>query len=129
MKKNCRVWKREQNKENQKKEENKNTIATVTRGDENVTVLVNECLHIGDQMIKWVVDIVASYHATPNRELFTTYKAGDFGYVEMGNTASFNIVGIGDNLHTNQRRLPVEAARCEACSRFTPQLDVWNCLG
>ena len=51
LKKNCRVWKREQNKENQKKEENKHTIAPVTRGDEDVAVLVNECLHISDQMI------------------------------------------------------------------------------
>ena len=47
-------------------------------------------------MIEWVVDTVASYHATPNRELFSTYKIGDFGYVKMGNTASSNIAGIGD---------------------------------
>ena len=62
----------------------------------DVAVLVNECLHIGDQMIEWVVDIVASYHAMPNREFFTTYKAKDFGCVKMGNTVSSNIVGIGD---------------------------------
>ena len=79
-------------------------------------------------MIKWVVDTVVSYHATPNSELFTTYKVGDFRCVKMGNTVSFNIVGIGDNLHANQRRLPVEAARCKACFRFTPQLEVRNCL-
>ena len=47
-------------------------------------------------MIEWVVDTAASYHATPNRELFSTYKTGDFGYVKMGNTASSNIAGIGD---------------------------------
>ena len=53
-------------------------------------------------MIEWVVDITASYHATPNRELFSTYKAGDFGCVKMGNTANSNIVGIGDIcIHTN----------------------------
>ena len=68
------MLKGEQNKENQKKEENNNTTALIKRGDEDVTVLVNECLHIGDQMIEWVVDIAVSYHATPNRELFTTYK-------------------------------------------------------
>ena len=90
------MWKGEQNQENQKKEENKNTIALITRGDEDVAVLVNECLHIGDKMIEWVVDTVASYHAMPNRELFTTYKAGDFGCVKMGNTTNSNIVGIGD---------------------------------
>ena len=43
-----------------------------------------------------MVDTAASYHAMPNRELFNAYKAGDFGYVKMGNTANSNIVGIGD---------------------------------
>ena len=53
-------------------------------------------------MIEWVVDAAASYYATPNRELFTTYKAGDFECVKMGNTTSSNIVGIGDVcIHTN----------------------------
>ena len=72
MKKNCRVLKREQG--NQKKEESKNTTAPVTCSDEDVAVVVEECLHVGDQMIEWVVDTAASYHATPNRELFSTYK-------------------------------------------------------
>ena len=75
MKKNCQVWKCEQNQGNQKKEENKNTTASVTCSDEDVVVVVKECLHVGDQMIEWVVDTVASYHATPNIELFSTYKA------------------------------------------------------
>ena len=70
MKKNCRVLKREQG--NQKKEESKNTTAPVTCSDEDVAVVVEECLHVGDQMIEWVVDTAASYHATPNRELFST---------------------------------------------------------
>ena len=47
-------------------------------------------------MIEWVVDTAVSYHATPNGELFSTYRVGDFGCVKMGNTASSNIVGIGD---------------------------------
>ena len=68
MKKNYRVWKQEQNQGNQKKEDNKNTIAPITCNDEDVAVVVEECLHVGDQMIEWVVDTAASYHATPNRE-------------------------------------------------------------
>ena len=47
-------------------------------------------------MIEWVVNTTASYHAMSNRELFPTYKAGYFGCVKMGNTASSNIVGIGN---------------------------------
>ena len=96
MKKNCRVWKREQNQGNQKKEEKKNTTTPVTCSDEDFAVVVEEYLHVGDQMIEWVVDTTASYHVMPNRELFNTYKAGDFGCVKMGNIANSNIMGIRD---------------------------------
>ena len=96
MKKICQVWKREQNQGNKKKEKNKNTTASITGSDEDVAIVVEECLHVGDQMIEWVVDSTASYHATPNRELLSTYKVGDFGCVKMRNTASSNIVGIRD---------------------------------
>ena len=63
MKKNCQVYKREQNQVNQKKEENKNTTAPVTCSDEDVAAVIEECLHVGDQMIEWVVDTAASYYA------------------------------------------------------------------
>ena len=76
-------------------EDNKNITAPVTCNDKDVTVVVEEFLCVGDQMIEWVVDTAVSYYATPNRELFSTYKAGDFGCVKIGNTASFNIVEIG----------------------------------
>ena len=40
----------------------------------------------------------ASYHVTPRKELFTSYKAGNFGRVKMGNDSYVNIMGIGDFL-------------------------------
>ena len=39
---------------------------------------------------------MASYHATPCKEMLTTYKAWDFGTVKIGNTSHSNIVEIGD---------------------------------
>ena len=54
------------------------------------------CLHISSQDVEWVVDTATSYHDTPHRDFFMTYKAGDFGTVKMGNTSSVNIEGIGD---------------------------------
>ncbi|KAA8550265.1 hypothetical protein F0562_001949 [Nyssa sinensis] len=54
-----------------------------------------ECLHVGNET-EWVVDTGASYHATYNKQFFTSYKAGDFGTVKMGNISHSNIVGIGD---------------------------------
>ena len=54
-------------------------------------------------MIEWVVDTVVSYHAMPNKELFATYKARDFGCVKMGNTASrdFGCVKMGNTASSN----------------------------
>ncbi|KAF8378616.1 hypothetical protein HHK36_029964 [Tetracentron sinense] len=66
---------------------------------EDVVVLSfgeEEYLHVADQDIEWVVDTAASYHATPNKEFFTSYKVGDFGTVKMGNTSHSKIMGIGD---------------------------------
>ncbi|KAA8534394.1 hypothetical protein F0562_031911 [Nyssa sinensis] len=66
-------------------------------GDEVVVLSCGEegCLHVGNE-IEWVVDTGASYHATYNKEFFTSYKAGDFGTVQIGNTSHSKIVGIGD---------------------------------
>ena len=64
--------------------------------DEDVSIVVEQCLHVGDQMIELVVNTTASYHVTPNRELFSTYKERDLGCVKMGNTVRYNIMGIGD---------------------------------
>ena len=54
-----------------------------------------EC-HVADSCVEWVVDSTASYHATPNKEFFNVYKAGDFGKVKMGNNSNANILGVGD---------------------------------
>uniref|UniRef100_A0A2N9IKM5 Retrovirus-related Pol polyprotein from transposon TNT 1-94-like beta-barrel domain-containing protein n=1 Tax=Fagus sylvatica TaxID=28930 RepID=A0A2N9IKM5_FAGSY len=43
---------------------------------------------------EWVVDSAATHHVVHTKELFTTYKAGDFGTVKMGNTSYSKIVGI-----------------------------------
>lgn len=45
---------------------------------------------------EWVIDTAASYHATSDKELFSSYNAGDFGTVRMGNSSYSKIVGIGD---------------------------------
>ncbi|KAJ8476439.1 hypothetical protein OPV22_020166 [Ensete ventricosum] len=38
----------------------------------------------------------ASYHATPRREFFATYRSENFGVVEMGNYDTANIIGMRD---------------------------------
>ncbi|CAL5395053.1 unnamed protein product [Camellia sinensis] len=51
---------------------------------------------MSDNDTEWVVDTAASYHATPRKEFFSMYQAGDFGTVKMGNSSFSKIVGIGD---------------------------------
>ena len=70
MKRNCLIWKREQNKQNQGKEDDKNTTAFVSNSDE-VLVLSDGCLHVDEQGVEWIVDTTASYHATPHLELLS----------------------------------------------------------
>ena len=54
------------------------------------------------QDLEWVIDTGASYHATPRREFFATYRSGNFGVVKMGNYGTADIIGMGDiHLKTN----------------------------
>ena len=43
-----------------------------------------------------MVDSRASYHLTPDRKCFSSYRVGDHGVVKMGNEGACRIVGIGD---------------------------------
>ena len=82
---------------NQRKDENKNTTAALS--DEDVAVLFfgdEDCLSVTDNEVEWIIDTTASYHVTPNKEFFTSYRPGDFGTVKMGNTSYSKIVGNGD---------------------------------
>jgi len=44
----------------------------------------------------WILDSRCSYHITPKREWFKTYKSTNFGCVYLGDDRCCNIVGIGD---------------------------------
>ena len=76
MKRNSKILKQGGDK-SQKQEDNKNTIATICTNDNEVTLLCNQedCCHVAEQDVEWVVDSVASYHCILKREYFSTYKA------------------------------------------------------
>ena len=44
----------------------------------------NEVNLVGDEST-WVVDLGVSFHLTPNRKCFSSYRVGDLGSVKMGN--------------------------------------------
>ena len=85
MKSNCNILKQGVDK-SQKQEDNKKTATTTYTSDNEVTLLYNQenCCHIAEQDVEWVVDSAASYHCVPKREYFSTYKAGDYGTMKMG---------------------------------------------
>ena len=47
MKMNCRIWKKEQNRQDQEKEDDKNITTSISNNDE-VLVLLNECLYVDE---------------------------------------------------------------------------------
>ena len=98
LKKNCRFLKKESKDKNQNQENDRNTAATTSTSDDEITLLCDqgECCHIAEPDEEWIVDSAASYHCVPKREYFTTYRAGDFGHVNMGNKSTSQIMGIGD---------------------------------
>ena len=77
MKKNCYALKRKQNEEKNKRDDEK-TTAAVYGDEEGLVVLscVDDHSDLVDSRVEWIVDSAASYHATPRKEIFTTYKAG-----------------------------------------------------
>ena len=45
-----------------------------------------------------MIDSVASIHATPQKDFFTSYTSGDFGSVRMGKDGSVKSIGMGNVL-------------------------------
>ncbi|GKV38176.1 hypothetical protein SLEP1_g46114 [Rubroshorea leprosula] len=79
----------------EEKEAKENTAA-ITSDGEVYLLCENDNIDAAHHDSTWVVDTAASYHVTPNRDWFSSYKEGDFGYLKMGNRSEAKIVGVGD---------------------------------
>ena len=79
-----------------KKEDDKNIIASISKNDEVLVLSNDECLHVDEQRIEWIVGIATSYYATPHLELFSNYRVGDFGMVKIGNSNHSKIIRMSD---------------------------------
>ena len=64
--------------------------------DEVLAIGQDDCCTVSDPYVEWVIDSAASCHVTPRKELFTLYKAGNFGRVKIGNDSYADIVEIDD---------------------------------
>jgi hypothetical protein len=43
----------------------------------------------------WLLDSACSFHVTPQRNWFDTYRSVNCGYVQMGNDTTYTIIGMG----------------------------------
>ena len=88
---NYKAWKNKQ-----KMVDDENTAAVIVLEDEVLAIGQDDCCTVSDPNVEWVIDLAASCHVTLRKELFTSYKAGNFERVKMGNDSYADIVGIGD---------------------------------
>jgi hypothetical protein len=95
---NCRHWRKEQTEDKDHKHDDEKGTTAVVDDKEVVVLSIQEqkCEHVDNNDDEWVVDSAATHHVVRTKELFTTYKAKDFGTVKMGNTSYSKIVRIGD---------------------------------
>uniref|UniRef100_A0A2N9EHM6 Retrovirus-related Pol polyprotein from transposon TNT 1-94-like beta-barrel domain-containing protein n=1 Tax=Fagus sylvatica TaxID=28930 RepID=A0A2N9EHM6_FAGSY len=91
-------WRKEQTGDKDQKHDDEKDTTTVVDDEEVVVLSVQEqkCEHVDNNNNEWVVDLAATHHVVRTKELFTTYKAENFGTLKMGNTSYSKIVGIGD---------------------------------
>ena len=92
IKRNFWHWNKDEKNDNEK------NIAIVVFDKDVVILSLQEQKyeHVAKNNIEWVVDLAASHHVIPTKELFTTYKVDYFGVVKMGNSNYSRIVGISD---------------------------------
>ena len=76
--------------------DDENTTSVIVLEDEVLAIGQDDCCTVSYPYVEWVIDSATSCHVTPRKELFTSYKAGNFGRVKMGNDSCADIVGIGD---------------------------------
>ena len=86
IRRNCKAWKNKQKDEKiQNRTEEQNTITVSTIEDIVIYLRDDECCNVSHPYVEWVIDSASSCHVTPRKELFTSYKARDFGRVKLGN--------------------------------------------
>ncbi|KAL0419101.1 UNVERIFIED_CONTAM: hypothetical protein Sradi_1323600, partial [Sesamum radiatum] len=89
--KDCRKPKRDNRENNYKEDTN---AVTENTGDVFMVCDVNNVHSLN--MHEWLIDYVCTFHLSPFKEIFTTFKSGKFGFVSMANKKRCEIQGLGD---------------------------------
>ncbi|RDY01422.1 hypothetical protein CR513_15250, partial [Mucuna pruriens] len=117
IQKHCFLWKKE-NKGKKGKSKGKDDDCVTTATCDCLVILRDfELVNFVSDESMWIIDSGATLHVTPKKEFFTSYTAGDFGVLKMGNDGVTKVIGVGDVcLQTNTRmqlwlRRPVKVMR------------------
>ncbi|RVW68574.1 Retrovirus-related Pol polyprotein from transposon TNT 1-94 [Vitis vinifera] len=81
---------RRQCKSPKKKNEDDSANAVTEKVHESLLLTIDSLLD------DWVLDLGASFHTTPHREIIQNYVAGDFGKVYLADGSTLDAVGLGD---------------------------------
>ncbi|RDX71413.1 hypothetical protein CR513_49249, partial [Mucuna pruriens] len=90
IQKHCFLWKKEnkgkkgKSKEKDDDDDDHDRVTTAT-GDDLVILRDFESVNLVSDESMWIIDSGATLHVTPRKEFFTSYTAGDFGVLKMGN--------------------------------------------
>ena len=61
--------------------------------DEDMLSISSDSEHLVDS---WILDSTCSFHVTPNKDWFDTYRLVNSDFVQMDNDASCKVIGIGN---------------------------------
>ena len=81
---------RRQFKSLKKKNEDDSTNAITEKVHDALLLVVDSPLD------DWVLDLGASFHTTPHREIIQNYVVDDFGKVYLAYGTALDVVGMGD---------------------------------
>uniref|UniRef100_A0A2N9H2K3 Integrase catalytic domain-containing protein n=1 Tax=Fagus sylvatica TaxID=28930 RepID=A0A2N9H2K3_FAGSY len=88
FKRDCPEWKKE-------KEESSKFVNIVAVDSELDGDMLSVSSSIDDLNNSWLLDSACSFHVTPHKSWFDTYKSVNCSSVRMGNDASCKVIGIG----------------------------------
>ncbi|CAL2258124.1 unnamed protein product [Prunus armeniaca] len=92
MKIGFRLFKREQDRGNEKSDA-RHMTATTSCGNKVIILCGDGFINFSSQDTCWIVNFGASFHVTSQNDFFTSYTNGDFGNVRMGNDKLSKIMG------------------------------------
>ncbi|RDX88624.1 hypothetical protein CR513_29762, partial [Mucuna pruriens] len=102
IQKHCFLWKKEnkgkkgKSKEKDDDHDHDHDRVTTATGDGLVILRDFESVNFVSDESMWIIDSGATLHVTPRKEFFTSYTAGDFGVLKMGNDGVTKVIGVGD---------------------------------